>query len=146
MPCLAPNPERGRTTAAKPGSPMWIARPGGSSWLSPGFKTSGASRQARRSRPAAPVVAYCGSISRILASRILTSSLRKLALFQHAGHVGDQLARLFQLGAAAEGVAAARIEQGNRVVVGAERVLREVGGDQRHALLRALQLRVLGQL
>jgi NAD(P)-dependent dehydrogenase (short-subunit alcohol dehydrogenase family) len=39
----------------------------------PGFSVSGASRQARRSRPAEPGVAYCGSWSRRRGSRILTS-------------------------------------------------------------------------
>src|SRR5258706_5586395 len=148
MPCLAPRPERGRTRAAKPASAMWMAMPEGTSWLSPGLSSSGASRQARRSSPADPGLAYCGSISRILGSRILTCSLRKLALrfLQHAGDVRQQLARLLQLGSAAERMPAARIVERNRVVVGAERLLREVGGDQRHALFQALGLGVALQL
>src|SRR5258707_8364827 len=119
-----------------------MAMPEGTSWLSPGLSSSGASRQARRSSPADPGLAYCGSIARILGSRILTCSLRKLALrfLQHAGDVRQQLARLLQLGSAAERMPAARIVERNRVVVGAERLLREVGGDQRHALFRRLAL------
>ena len=35
--------------------------PVGISCVSPGFSSSGASMQARRSRPAEPAVAYCGS-------------------------------------------------------------------------------------
>src|SRR5258706_15054424 len=85
-------------------------------------------------------------MSRILASRILTSSLRKLALLQHAGHVRDQLARLLQLGPAAERVPAARVVERDRVVVGTQRGLRELGRDQGHALLRALGFRVTLQL
>src|SRR5579862_5891063 len=136
MPCLAPNPERGRTIAAKPGSPMWMAMPEGTSWLSPGWSVSGASRQARRSSPAAPGVPYWGSNSRILGSRIFTSSLRKLALrfLHHARDVHDQLARELDLGAAAQRVAAAGIEQRDRIFIRAQRLLREVGGEQRYAL------------
>src|SRR3970282_192319 len=130
--------------AANPASPMWIAMPEGTSWLSPGLRVSGASRQARRSSPAAPGVPYCGSIARILASRILTSSRRKLALrFRRFArelrcNVRDELARQIDLGAAPKRVPAARIEQRDCVVVGAERFLHEVRGDQRHALLQAL--------
>src|SRR6185295_8598824 len=119
---------------------MWMAMPEDTSWLSPGLSTSGASRQARRSRPAAPGVPYCGSISRILGSRILTSRFFNSTLLQHAGDMRHQLARLFQLRAAAQGMLAARIVERNRVVVGAQRRLREVGGDQRHALFDALLL------
>src|SRR3970282_1304106 len=35
MPCFAPRPERGSTTAARPGSPRWMARPERTSLLSP---------------------------------------------------------------------------------------------------------------
>jgi len=42
----------------------------GISCASPAGSTSGASMQARRSRPAAPSVAYCGRLSRSRASRI----------------------------------------------------------------------------
>src|SRR5262249_51215037 len=123
---------------------MWIAMPEGTSWLSPGFSVSGWSRQARRSRPAAPGVPYWGRISRVLASRILTSSFLTSApgLRQHARDVRHKLARELELGALAQGVAALRVVEGDRVVVGAERVLRAVGGDEGHALLRALRLRV----
>ena len=54
MPCLWPSPERGSSTAARPGSSRWIAMPVGTRWVWPGSRTSGASRQARRSRPAEP--------------------------------------------------------------------------------------------
>src|SRR5690606_15944502 len=61
MPCLWPRPERGRSIAASPGSPMWIAMPVGTRWVSPGASVTGPSRQARRSMPAEPSVAYSGS-------------------------------------------------------------------------------------
>ena len=44
--------------------------------VSPGFSVTGVSMQARRSRPAEPGVAYWGSCSRSLRSRMRTSSLR----------------------------------------------------------------------
>src|SRR6202020_146149 len=61
MPCLWPSPERGRTSAASPGSSMWMASPVGSNWVCPGASVTGASMQARRSMPAEPSVAYAGS-------------------------------------------------------------------------------------
>ena len=36
MPCLCPSPERGRITAARPGSPIWIEMPVGTRSVSPG--------------------------------------------------------------------------------------------------------------
>src|SRR4051812_30461202 len=75
MPCLWPRPERGMSTAARPGSPRWIAIPVGTRELSPGRSVIGSSMHARRSSPAEPWVAYAGSCDRILSSRIRMSSL-----------------------------------------------------------------------
>src|SRR5258708_27059208 len=58
----------------------------------------------------------------------------------------EKLARQLDLRAAAKLVLAAIVEQDDGVVFGAERVLRKIGGEQRHFLLRALLLRVLRQL
>ena len=75
MPCLWPRPERGRISAAKPGSPMWIATPVGTSSVRPGWSSIGASIQARRSIPAEPGVAYAGRNGRIRSSRTLSSTV-----------------------------------------------------------------------
>ena len=53
--------ERGRITAAKAGSAIWIAIPVGISSVFPGARSSGASSMARRSMPAEPSVACAGS-------------------------------------------------------------------------------------
>ena len=104
--------------------------------------SAAASMQARRSSPAAPARARSAAASRgSSASRILTSSFRKSARLlrasQHAGDVRDQLAR--QLDLRARGRASARRASSNSVSAlssRAERLLREVGGEQRHALLQ----------
>src|ERR1700704_2565116 len=57
---------------------------------------------------------------------------------QRGCDVRDELARELELGPAPEVVLAARVVELDRVVVGAERVLREIRGDQRHVLFRAL--------
>src|SRR5262245_50344518 len=103
---------------------------------------------ARRSSPAAPDEPYAGMASRILGSRILTSSLCTLAL--RSGHqrrdMRDELARELDFLTFPQRMLAAVVEQRQRVVVGAERVLREVGGNQRHVLAHALFLCVGVQL
>ena len=55
--CLCPSPERGSTTAQRPGSSMWSAIPLGIKCVAPGSQRSGALRQARRSMPADPLLA-----------------------------------------------------------------------------------------
>src|SRR5437868_5733449 len=146
MPCLCPSPERGRTTAASPGSARWIAMPLGTSSAAPGASVSGASMQARRSRPAAPALAYWGRLPRRRGSRILTSrvfkTMRRSAPRQHLRDVLDQLAREHDLRRAREAVLALVVEQRERIGVLAERVLHAVRRDQRDVLLRALGLRV----
>src|SRR5690606_38840864 len=77
MPCLWPSPDRGSTTAQRPGSPRCIARPDGTSAVSPGSSTRASSSAARRSRPALAAVAYSGSGHSVPKrwSRILISSV-----------------------------------------------------------------------
>ena len=50
-------PSGGSNTAAKPGSPMWMASPVGTNSHCPGCSTSGCATQARKSMPALPAVA-----------------------------------------------------------------------------------------
>src|SRR5262245_17353875 len=125
MPCLCPSPERGSTTAARPGSARWMAMPLGTSSEAPGASVSGASMQARRSRPAAPAVAYCGSESRSRGSRTLTSSVfkrKRLAPREHLRDVIEELPGEHDLRRACELVHAAVVEERERVGVLAERL------------------------
>src|SRR5262252_8072520 len=147
MPCLWPSPERGRTTAASPGSPRWIAMPLGTSSDAPGASVSGWSRQARRSSPAAPAVAYCGSDPRRRASSTLTSRVfKRLAPRQHLGDVLDERSRQGDLRRARQLVHAGVVEQRERVGVLAEGLVREIRREQGNALLPALRLRVGHQI
>src|SRR5258706_1197388 len=86
--------------------------------------------------------------SRILASRIFTSSLRPSALRSRhqRSDVRDELAREIDLRPAPERMLAAVVEEGERAVVRAERLVREIGGEQRNAFARALVLRVRAQV
>src|SRR5258706_13066008 len=125
-----------------------MAIPAGMSCESPGSSVSGASRHARRSSPAAPGEPYEGMRSRILASRIFTSSLRTSALRSRhqRSDVRDELAREIDLRPAPERMLATVVEEGERVVVRAERLVREVGSEQRNAFACALVLRVRAQV
>ena len=67
--------------------------------------------QARRSRPAAPGVPYCGSMPRILSSRILTSRGFKLAILQNAGDMRHQVRTRIAAGEDPEQVRAWMIER-----------------------------------
>src|SRR4051812_14973654 len=109
---------------------MWIARPVGISCVSPGARTSGASRQARRSSPALPGVAYAGSCPAMRGSRMRTSigvGMRWTPLGAGSGaarqarrDLGDELPRERQLVGLRQFALAARIDQRQRVVVAAE--------------------------
>src|SRR3990172_4133520 len=85
---------------------------------------------------------------RILSSRILTSSLRTLALLrlEHAREVRDELSRQLDLGRPAERVLAAVVEKRDRILFRPERLLRQVRGEQRQLLHRALLSGVLREL
>src|SRR5258706_119270 len=86
--------------------------------------------------------------SRILGSRILTSSLRTSVLrSRHQRRdMRDELASQLDLRSAPEWMLAAVVEQRERILVGAERLLREVRREQRNVLAHALLPRVLAQV
>src|SRR5262249_44878728 len=70
----------------------------------------------------------------------------RLALLQRARDVSDELARELELRSASERMRAFPVVEGDRVLVRAERLLRDVGGDERDALARELLLRVRGEI
>src|SRR5688572_30138326 len=140
------------------------------SCVSPGFSSSGASMQARRSTPAEPCVAYCGSgYSRPMrGSRMRTSSRRRgpacapsagmgrtlgfgteraglVALLVTLGDDFDQLPRQRQLAGERElALAAVRPVHGQRILVLVERETRAdlVGSDHVEILARQFRQRV----
>src|SRR5690554_6707071 len=128
MPCLWPSPERGSTIAARPGSARWIARPLGTSAVSPGCRVSGASTQALRSSPAAPGVAYAGAWLRRRGSISFTSILCISFLPFHAveqqpGQMFDNAPGQLSLGCPAERIATVVVVQHHFIVVTAQAVL-----------------------
>src|SRR6185503_1456480 len=168
MPCLCPRPERGSTIAASEGSARLIAIPEGMSSVCPGSSVSGPVTHARRSRPALPAVAYSGSCSRSRGSRTLTckrlmafltrhgaparTAARSAPLESHPGllvelrDVRDQLTGDDFFRRTRERMAPLVVEKGQFVVVGADRMLREIGGKERQLLAPAFLLRIFGEL
>src|SRR3569832_1133697 len=118
IPCLWPSPERGNKTAASEVSAMCSAMPVGINWVSPGLSSSGSRRQARRSMPAAPYMAKCGSGNSLpmRGSRILTCMLRMVSL----GYEENESAREVRLAGEGPLDAAVRPHEGEGVIVAVE--------------------------
>ena len=93
IPCLWPSPDRGRTIAHRPGSPIWMAMPLGMRAEAPASRRSGASIIARRSMPADAIVAYSGSGKSLPETRIENDQLdrRRHARFRLVRGRGIQL-------------------------------------------------------
>src|SRR5438270_1751800 len=114
-------------TAANPGSSTWIASPVGMSSARPAGNMSAAPRQARRSMPAEPAVAYAGRGNSfpMRASRIRTLSGRRVFW---SIRTGSQLAQC-------------RVARRDTGAGGGERL-----GDERDQLAGQRQLGRLAQL
>ena len=130
MPCLWPRPERGRIIAAKPGIAD-VDRDAGRDELRsrPARASSGASMQARRSRPGGARRGVGGQMrGRMRSSRILTSTRLRRRSLMSAGEprrdLGDEPPRQRELAGRGSGCAPRVVEQRDLVVVAAERVLR----------------------
>ena len=91
MPCLAANPERGRTCPSKPAG-ISMNNPVGMSALSSGARVMASGKNARRSIPAASAVPYVGSewvdwlITLIFMRFSGLSTRRRYSFFMYLNH------------------------------------------------------------